>query len=361
MLPKQAVLSEGPDPETKGVDEPIDFPDLSTQSIAWEDNPAQNDSVPVRTEPGATVPDDESVSPEDHEKTIQAELETLLSETCCRCGKTIQAAAVFGTDGEKYCGTCGRSPSTAGETPPSIPLDEASVGAALSLSLEKPAIPAYSLGTEFGVTAVLKEAWAMVSGAKGPIWGGIIAMLFILLGVETAAVILVPSVGSAGGGAVAVWVNLIIQIIGMVLSITLLAGLLNIGVRRVAGTPFSWKTVYSGFTVFGQLAVAGFLMSLLIVSGFFLLVLPGIYLAVGYSLTLPLILDKGYGPWEAMEASRRIIHRKWWQVFIIYLVMYLIYMLSSVPLGIGMIWTIPMFFTLTGVFYRGLVPDKIPG
>ncbi len=65
-------------------------------------------------------------------------------------------------------------------------------------------------------------------------------------------------------------------------------------------------------------------------------------------------MDKGVGPWEAMEMSRRAIHDKWWQVFGAYMVMYLLLFLSMIPFGIGMIWTVPMFFMLTAVLYRVL-------
>ena len=82
-----------------------------------------------------------------------------------------------------------------------------------------------------------------------------------------------------------------------------------------------------------------------------ILVLPGIYLSVGYALTLPLILDKGLGPWEALEASRKAIHKKWWTVFGLYIVMMLLYTVSAIPLGLGLIWTVPMFFVMIGILY----------
>ena len=70
-------------------------------------------------------------------------------------------------------------------------------------------------------------------------------------------------------------------------------------------------------------------------------------------MVLPLMLDRGLGPWEAMEASRRAIHKVWWKVFGIFLIMGLIYLVSAIPLGFGLIWTVPMFFVLVrsiGIF-----------
>ncbi len=66
-------------------------------------------------------------------------------------------------------------------------------------------------------------------------------------------------------------------------------------------------------------------------------------------------MDRGAGPWEAMELSRQAVHKWWWQVFGAYLLMYLVYVLSMIPFGLGMIWTVPMFFTLTAVIYRVLL------
>ena len=96
------------------------------------------------------------------------------------------------------------------------------------------------------------------------------------------------------------------------------------------------------------------LQIVLVVIGFLLLVLPGIYLSVAYALTLPLILDKGMGPWEALEASRKAIHKQWWSVFGLYLVMLFLFILAVIPFGLGLIWIVPMSFVLIGVLYARL-------
>lgn len=71
-------------------------------------------------------------------------------------------------------------------------------------------------------------------------------------------------------------------------------------------------------------------------------------------MTLPLIVDKGLSPWQAMETSRKAVHKIWWRLIGLFIVMGLIFVVSLVPLGIGLIWTWPMFIILTGVVYRHL-------
>jgi uncharacterized membrane protein len=71
-------------------------------------------------------------------------------------------------------------------------------------------------------------------------------------------------------------------------------------------------------------------------------------------MTVPLIVDRKMSPWQAMEASRKAIHGEWWKFFGLFIVMGIIFMISSLPLGLGFIWTWPMFVVLGGVVYRSL-------
>ena len=53
-----------------------------------------------------------------------------------------------------------------------------------------------------------------------------------------------------------------------------------------------------------------------------------------------------------METSRKAIHKHWFKIFGLYLTMGIIYILSLIPLFLGVIWTLPMFFMVGGVLYR---------
>jgi uncharacterized membrane protein len=112
--------------------------------------------------------------------------------------------------------------------------------------------------------------------------------------------------------------------------------------------------IFKGFSYAAKIIVATIMQSILVAIGFLLLILPGIYLAVGYTMTIPLIIDKGLSPWQAMEMSRKAVHKVWWKVAGLFSVMGLIYLGSLIPLGIGLIWTWPMFIILVGVVYRFL-------
>jgi hypothetical protein len=210
-------------------------------------------------------------------------------------------------------------------------------------------------GTDFTVGDTIKEAWQKTKGAKGAIWGAVFVMYLILFGISFAG--FYGSQSMMGSDPTTVMgVNGGLQLITSWLSMLMTGGLMLIGVRRALEQRVSWKMVFAAFS--GEkvlsMTIAAVLQILLIAIGFLLLIIPGIYLTVGYALALPLILDKGLGPWEALETSRKAIHKKWWTVLGMYLVMMLLYAVSMIPLGLGLIWTVPMFMVLIGVLYGRL-------
>ena len=207
---------------------------------------------------------------------------------------------------------------------------------------------------DFSVGEVLNEAWQSTKGAKGSIWAAVGVMYLIMLILGLGLGFLQAAIGLTAESAAGVWAEIGVQSLVSALSTLFTAGLMYIGVRRAADKPISWKMVFDGVPMAVKLIIASILMTLLVISGFFLLILPGIYLGVGYTMTLPLMLDRKLEPWQAMEVSRKAIHKVWWKVFGLFFIMGLIYLVSAIPLGIGLIWTVPMSVIMVGVIYRYL-------
>lgn len=101
------------------------------------------------------------------------------------------------------------------------------------------------------------------------------------------------------------------------------AGLPYMGIRHGAGARVGVKTCFRGFypKCFKQVFLAGIMKTVLTVLGFLILLFPGIYLTFAYWFALPLIIDRGLAPWQALELSRQAVSKVWFQVFGAYLVM----------------------------------------
>lgn len=279
----------------------------------------------------------------------------MIEEQCWQCGKKNLSGASFAASGGRlYCPECapaaeplppcaGRGP---GGPPPSAETGEAGPADVAEGSLR------------FTIGGALREAWKKTRGAKGPILAGSAVMYLTLLLLGAAAGFLLPMFGhdltAPETGTTAQIINFLFKALINAVYVLFTAGLAYMGIRKVAGDPISWRMVCTGFSDSGKVLVATILKFVLIFIGFLILVLPGIYLAIGYSMTIPLIVDRKMSPWQAMETSRKAVHRVWWRVFGLYLVMGLLFAVSMVPLGIGLIWTWPMLFILAGVVYRTL-------
>ncbi|HSH13409.1 MAG TPA: hypothetical protein VLA15_06660, partial [Desulfurivibrionaceae bacterium] len=201
---------------------------------------------------------------------------------------------------------------------------------------------------DFKIGEVLKEAWARTKGVKGPLWGALALILVVILGFSFVMGLVAGIMGNGGGTAI----SAALQITLSIAIYPLMAGVMMIGIRRAADLPISWKLAFGYFSYLLPIVICVFLTTILTTIGFILLIIPGIYLTLAYMLAIPLIIDKGMGPWQAMEASRRGITKHWFKIFGLYFVMGLIYLLGMIPLGLGLIWTMPMLVMVGGILYR---------
>jgi uncharacterized membrane protein len=96
------------------------------------------------------------------------------------------------------------------------------------------------------------------------------------------------------------------------------------------------------------------LIMVAVIIGLVLLVIPGIYLAFSYTFALVLVADKNLGMWEAMEVSRKAISKRWFSFAGLLLLLGVVNLIAFVPLGIGLIWSIPWTIITMGEVYRNM-------
>jgi uncharacterized membrane protein len=71
-------------------------------------------------------------------------------------------------------------------------------------------------------------------------------------------------------------------------------------------------------------------------------------------MALPLVIDRGMAPWQALETSRKAITRCWWRMAFTWLLCALIVVVGSLPLLIPLIWILPMVVLVIAVVYRNV-------
>jgi len=247
------------------------------------------------------------------------------------------------------------------------------------------------LSYDFTIGGILAEAWQRVKGAKATYWGALGLYFLVSMGVVIVGVSLSGVLGLFVGHeseAVKLFNSLwFLLCYFAILSLTV--GFYYLGVRRAIDLPIRskqifniyrryWKVlgalaaiVFIGFFVFfvgffligvGQGAYVayygemsgGMRLLLLLLSGVlsFAVILLGYYLMLSFSFAPLLVYNKNWGVIQSLKASFHAFNQHWFKIIVTYLVMIVIYLLSALPLFIGVIWTFPMILNLIGILYR---------
>jgi hypothetical protein len=219
---------------------------------------------------------------------------------------------------------------------------------------------ALSRGYDFRIGELLSEAWQRTKGTKGIIIGGFLVFYAALFAASFVISGFFGLLGLIGDDSIfAVVTELVVGILASALAYPFMAGINMVGIRRAADQPISFNDIFSHFGRTLPLLITAIVSMLLIYLGMILLIIPGLYLAIAYMLAIPLVVERGLSPWQALEASRKAISQHWFKVFGLFLLLGLITLISAIPLGIGLVWSIPLFVIAMGVLYRtifGVLP-----
>ncbi len=197
---------------------------------------------------------------------------------------------------------------------------------------------------EFEIGEVMSEAWGLTKGFKGSFWGAIV-LIGLVQRVATWGIL------AALGQDHIVWRIGVGMLVGA-LTAPLSLGLTMMCVRRAAGLPATFSTAFAYFDKAGPAIAVGLLTSLFTGVGLVVLIVPGVYLMVAYTMAQPLIGDRNLGAWQALETSRRAVSHEWFRLAGLLFVVGLLTGLSALAGVIPVIWTLPWAMLVLGVIYR---------
>ena len=207
---------------------------------------------------------------------------------------------------------------------------------------------------DFSIGEVLSEAWQKVPGSKLKIVGALfvyviiatLATQFISLFLDSTPYMKTEQYADAFA------INTFVGWLASPVTLPLSIGVLLLGYARANDETLAIDTIFNYYVYVWSLVFASLLITIFTYVGFALLLIPGIYLSVSYSFALPLIIDKELGIWGAMEVSRQAVTHAWWTIAGVNGTLFVIVVLSAMPMGVGLIWTIPLLMIAQGVMYR---------
>lgn len=121
---------------------------------------------------------------------------------------------------------------------------------------------------------------------------------------------------------------------------------------------FDFRRTEEFQSLFVPYLIGSLLFSVILAAGMLLLIAPGVWFAVKYQFMPYLIIDKGMGPIEALNAAGDITKGYWLELGLFVLCIAGINFLGMLAFGLGLLVTVPVTFLAHAWVYRSFVPSE---
>lgn len=151
----------------------------------------------------------------------------------------------------------------------------------------------------------------------------------------------------------------ILQFLGNIIVAYLSIGIINVMLRMYRGEPIEIKNLFLSWSIFWKSMIGSILVSLTVLAGFALLIVPGLVWWVTYSFYSYFIIEKGVGPVDAMKMSRKITVGERWHILGSFLIAILINLAGAIVIGIGLFVSVPVSMLMLVHIYKKLSEKKL--
>jgi len=132
------------------------------------------------------------------------------------------------------------------------------------------------------------------------------------------------------------------------------AGAYRAAFRQLKGENTSIGQMFSSGNTVLRVIGTVLLISIVVMVGLVFCIVPG-YIALGrLHYAVPLVVERDLGIMDALRTSWAATRRHWVQFTLFSIVVQLIGQLGSALCGVGLLFTFPLFFTITVISYRDI-------
>ncbi|MES2696815.1 MAG: DUF4339 domain-containing protein [Verrucomicrobiota bacterium] len=143
----------------------------------------------------------------------------------------------------------------------------------------------------------------------------------------------------------------------------ILAGVLTSLIPVIIGFVFAGSWFFSIFAELAAAKAAGTVPNIVPPTGgtlfaFMAAAVLILYISVAFIFTIPLVIDRGLGAWQAMMVSMRVVSHQWFRVFFLLLLAFILTMLGMIAFIIGVLFTFPIMIGSVLYAYEDLCNPK---
>ena len=112
---------------------------------------------------------------------------------------------------------------------------------------------------------------------------------------------------------------------------------------------------FKGFDHFVQLILGNLAYFIAVLFGFLFLVIPGIYLAIAFTLWIPFVIFHDLNFIDALKVSRLVVTKNWWNFLLLGFVCAGIALLGVLALFVGIFVAVPVIQCISYAVYEDIV------
>lgn len=230
----------------------------------------------------------------------------------------------------------------------------------------------------FSIKETVKVAWSLVFGTK--ITFSIV--LILITAAQYVTILCNIGINFFTTSVAVIAILQVLKIMGIILSFILTWGLTYLGALRVSQDTIHYKQIADLFSIYLVLKMIGLhILEFLIMlpaagiaflpyimdiqdkhmAGFFMSIclvistVAMLHLAMRLYVASIMVITDGANPWVAVKLSFHLTYRQTWKLFKLTVINLLILIVSAIPLGIGLLWSIPYFYINYGLVYQSLM------
>jgi uncharacterized membrane protein len=182
-------------------------------------------------------------------------------------------------------------------------------------------------------------------------WGLLIGVLVIVFGLEFAFGALDAMLQSQESMIASILIIIISVFVGVIIQI----GVTEMLLKLSKGQSAKLLDMIGDYTLAVTFFVGGIVYGLIVLVGLLLFIVPGVVWAIKYSQWRFLVIEKRMGVFESLRESGKITQGSKMDLFVFGLALFGIFILSVIPLGLGLVISVPFSMLASVYVYRVLV------
>lgn len=112
---------------------------------------------------------------------------------------------------------------------------------------------------------------------------------------------------------------------------------------------------FKSFDFILHLFLLGLVGGILTFVGFVFLVIPGIWFSVAIGLSSLMIVFAGMEFWDSITTSVKLVNKKWFHFFALFILLVFLNLLGAIALIIGLLITVPVSYCIVYSAYKNIV------